>query len=110
MTRCLAGVWNNLIYAGATIPLSIASRWRWRCGERHDDGADGAAHRLLHADRAADDRGGHLWLFFYTPDYGLLDQATRFLFGWGPTNWIGQRETALGAMIVVAVWKEAGSS
>src|SRR6185503_7258395 len=50
----------------------------------------------------------NLWLFFYTPDYGLLDQVTRALFGWGPTNWIGETRTALGAMIAVAVWKEAG--
>ena len=35
----------------------------------------------------------NLWLFFYTPDYGLLDQLTRALLGWGPTNWIGTRET-----------------
>jgi sn-glycerol 3-phosphate transport system permease protein len=50
----------------------------------------------------------NLWLFFYTPDYGLLDRVLQGLLGWGPTNWIGSRETALGAMIAVAVWKEAG--
>jgi sn-glycerol 3-phosphate transport system permease protein len=50
----------------------------------------------------------NLWLFFYTPDYGLLDRLTRVLLGWGPTNWIGSTETALGAMMAIAVWKEAG--
>lgn len=49
----------------------------------------------------------NIWLFFYTPDYGLLDQITG-LFGFGRQNWLGDRSTALGAMIVVAVWKEAG--
>jgi sn-glycerol 3-phosphate transport system permease protein len=49
-----------------------------------------------------------LWLFFYTPDYGLVDRMTRLLLGWGATNWIGSRETALGAMMVIAIWKEAG--
>lgn len=49
----------------------------------------------------------NIWLFFYTPDYGLLDQI-RSLFGGAAHNWLGSRETVLGAMMVVAVWKEAG--
>lgn len=49
----------------------------------------------------------NIWLFFYTPDYGLLDQL-RGLFGGAAQNWLGSRETVLGAVIVVAVWKEAG--
>lgn len=49
----------------------------------------------------------NIWLFFYTPDYGLLDQI-RGLFGGAAHNWLGSRETALGAVMVVAVWKEAG--
>ncbi|PPE65027.1 carbohydrate ABC transporter permease [Caldimonas caldifontis] len=49
----------------------------------------------------------NIWLFFYTPDYGLLDQV-RSLFGGAAHNWLGSRETVLGAMMVVAVWKEAG--
>lgn len=49
----------------------------------------------------------NIWLFFYTPDYGLLDQA-RSLWGGAPHNWLGSQETALGAVVAVAVWKEAG--
>lgn len=49
----------------------------------------------------------NIWLFFYTPDYGLLDQI-RGLWGGAPHNWLGSKETALGAVIAVAVWKEAG--
>jgi sn-glycerol 3-phosphate transport system permease protein len=49
----------------------------------------------------------NIWLFFYTPDYGLLDQL-RGLLGAGARNWLGSRETVLGAVMVVAVWKEAG--
>ncbi|KAF7598944.1 MAG: ABC transporter permease [Candidatus Dactylopiibacterium carminicum] len=49
----------------------------------------------------------NIWLFFYTPDYGLFDQL-RGLFGLPAHNWLGSTETALGAIIVVAVWKEAG--
>jgi sn-glycerol 3-phosphate transport system permease protein len=49
----------------------------------------------------------NIWLFFYTPDYGLLDQV-RGAFGGAAHNWLGSRETVLTAVIAVAVWKEAG--
>lgn len=49
----------------------------------------------------------NIWLFFYTPDYGLFDQV-RGLFGLPTVNWLGSSDTALGAVIVVTVWKEAG--
>lgn len=49
----------------------------------------------------------NIWLFFYTPDYGLFDQVLG-AFGLGRHNWLGDASTALPAMIVVAVWQEAG--
>jgi len=49
----------------------------------------------------------NIWLFFYSPDIGLLDQVGRGL-GLGGHNWLGDPSTALGAIIVVTVWKEAG--
>jgi sn-glycerol 3-phosphate transport system permease protein len=49
----------------------------------------------------------NIWLFFYTPQYGLLEQITG-LFGLPSHNWLGDQRTALGAVTLVAVWKEAG--
>ena len=49
----------------------------------------------------------NIWLFFYTPQYGLLEQLTR-LFGSPAHNWLGSPDTVLGCVIVVAIWKEAG--
>ena len=49
----------------------------------------------------------NIWLFFYTPGYGLFDVLSRSL-GFGSHNWLGDPATALPAMMVVAVWKEAG--
>ncbi len=49
----------------------------------------------------------NIWLFFFTPDYGLFDQIVG-VFGLGRHNWLGDAATALPAMIAVAVWKEAG--
>ena len=49
----------------------------------------------------------NIWLFFYTPGYGLLDQIGR-LFGFAGPNWLGEPATALPALMAVTVWKEAG--
>ena len=49
----------------------------------------------------------NIWLFFYTPQYGLLEQITAAL-GLLSHNWLGSPSTALGAVTLVAVWKEAG--
>src|SRR2546422_3159006 len=49
----------------------------------------------------------NIWLFFYTPEYGLLEQVLG-KFGAGTHNWLGSKSTALPAMMVVTVWKEAG--
>ncbi|MEO1161598.1 MAG: sugar ABC transporter permease [Pseudomonadota bacterium] len=50
----------------------------------------------------------NIWMFFYTPGFGLVDQITGFLFGWPASNYLGNPDTALNAIIVVTVWKEAG--
>jgi len=49
----------------------------------------------------------NIWLFFYTPEYGLLEQ---FLgaFGFRSHNWLGSQNTALPALMVVTIWKESG--
>ena len=49
----------------------------------------------------------NIWLFFFNPDYGLFDQFVG-LFGLGRHNWLNDSDTALPAMMVVAVWKESG--
>ncbi|ALM85531.1 carbohydrate ABC transporter permease [Bordetella sp. N] len=49
----------------------------------------------------------NIWLFFYTPQYGLLAQILQW-FGLTGPNWLGTRETALPALMMVSVWKEAG--
>jgi sn-glycerol 3-phosphate transport system permease protein len=50
----------------------------------------------------------NIWLFFYTPGYGLIDQLLHALFGTPGHNWLGSTETVLYCMMALAVWKEAG--
>lgn len=49
----------------------------------------------------------NIWLFFYSPDIGLIDQILG-MFGIAGHNWLGDPDTVLGAIIVMTVWKEAG--
>jgi sn-glycerol 3-phosphate transport system permease protein len=49
----------------------------------------------------------NIWLFFYSPDIGLIDQVLG-IFGLPGHNWLGDPNTVLGAIIVMTVWKEAG--
>ena len=49
----------------------------------------------------------NIWMFFYTPGFGLIDQITG-AFGFPSHNWLGDPDTVLGAIILVAIWKEAG--
>jgi sn-glycerol 3-phosphate transport system permease protein len=101
-------LYNNAVYAAATIPASVIL----------------ALLMALAVNEALPGRPllrmayftptmlpmiavANIWLFFLTPDYGLFDRVLGF-FGGGRHNWLGDRDTALPAMIAVAVWKEAG--
>lgn len=49
----------------------------------------------------------NIWIFFYTPGYGLINQILQAL-GFSSQNWLGDPNLVLGSVIVVAIWKEAG--
>lgn len=49
-----------------------------------------------------------VWLFFFTPDYGLFNTALRFLGYSGPENWTGNPNLALLSVVIVAIWKNSG--
>ena len=99
---------NNLLYAAATFPISIIialSMALWANSKISARGFVRTAYftpTVLPMIAAA-----NLWLFFYTPGLGVLDQIGS-LFGLPSVNWLGQPETALWAVIIVTIWKEAG--
>jgi len=49
----------------------------------------------------------NLWLFFYTPQIGLLDKLTA-LFGAHSHNWLGDPRTVMACLALMTIWKEAG--
>jgi sn-glycerol 3-phosphate transport system permease protein len=101
-------VTNNLWFAAATIPLSIAIALVmaiWVDGRI----AGRALVRMAYFTPTVLPMiaVANIWLFFYTPHYGLLEQVTG-LFGLPSHNWLGDPATALGCVTAVAIWKEAG--
>ncbi len=97
-------VGNNLLYAGVTVPASIVIALGMALWANANIPARSFARvayftpTMLPMIAAA-----NLWLFFYTPGFGPLAAL-----GFGSVNWLGQPDTALWAVIVVAIWKEAG--
>jgi len=49
----------------------------------------------------------NLWLFFYTPQIGLIDKVAA-VFGLPSHNWLGDPGTVMACLAVMTVWKEAG--
>jgi sn-glycerol 3-phosphate transport system permease protein len=99
---------NNIIYALATIPLTIAlamamavvvnGKIKGRAFMRLSFFMPTVLPMIAVA---------NIWLFFYSPGYGLIDQVLG-LFGVPAHNWLGNEHTALACLIVVAIWKDAG--
>lgn len=49
-----------------------------------------------------------IWLFFFTPSYGLFNSALRLIGYGGAENWTGNPDMALLAIMIVIIWKNAG--
>jgi sn-glycerol 3-phosphate transport system permease protein len=99
---------NNLWYAAGTIPVSIALSLLmaiWVNGKIAGRGFLRLAYftpTILPMIAVA-----NIWLFFYTPEYGLLEKLLA-PFGVAAHNWLGSKSTALPCLMVVTIWKEAG--
>jgi len=99
---------NNLWFALGTIPISIALALLMAAWV-NDRIAGRALVRMAYFTPTVLPMiaVANIWLFFYTPQYGLLEQMLSS-FGVTSHNWLGTPDTALACVIVVAIWKEAG--
>lgn len=101
-------LFNNVVYALATIPASMAlalvmalfvnDRIRGQALVRMAYFTPTVLPMVAVA---------NIWLFFYAPGYGPIDQLLG-LVGLGNNNLLGTPSTALWALIVITIWKEAG--
>ena len=99
---------NNAIFALATIPTSMAlamTMAAWVNGKL-------PARALVRMSYFTPTvlpmiAVANLWLFFYSPQIGLLDKLTG-AFGAPSHNWLGDPHTVMACLAVMTVWKEAG--
>ncbi|NIM29467.1 MAG: ABC transporter permease subunit [Gammaproteobacteria bacterium] len=101
-------VQNNIWYAVGTIPVSIAIAILMAVWVNARLPARGLVRMAYFTPTVLPMIAvANIWLFFYTPDIGLIDQVVS-LFGGGSHNWLGDPDTVLGCIIVITIWKEAG--
>jgi sn-glycerol 3-phosphate transport system permease protein len=101
-------LFNNLLFALGTIPISIALALVMAIWVNNRIVGRAAVRMAYFTPTVLPMIAvANIWLFFYTPQYGLLEQVLS-LFGARAHNWLGSPETALACVIVVAIWKEAG--
>ena len=101
-------VWNNLLYAAVTIPVSMALALAMAlCADSKIPARSFIRTAYFTPTVLPMIAAANLWLFFYTPSFGILNQIGALL-GANPVNWLGQPGTALWAVSAVTIWKEAG--
>lgn len=99
---------NNLWFAAGTIPASIAIAMVMALWVNRRLPARGLVRMAYFTPTILPMIAvANIWLFFYTPDIGLLDQVGA-LFGAPGRNWLGNPDSVMGCLIVMVVWKEAG--
>ena len=99
---------NQLVYTAVTVPATIAvSLGLAILGAKVVRGKALARVSFLAPAVMPVVAAGAIWLYFYQPNFGVINGVASFL-GLPVLNWLGSSSTALPAMLVVAVWQQAG--
>ncbi|WP_246314509.1 carbohydrate ABC transporter permease [Paenibacillus foliorum] len=99
---------NNLLLAVGTVPTSIFLAFYmaiWVNNKLKGNGLLRAA--FFYPTIIPMIAIANVWLFIYTPDYGLLDKFLG-VFGIEGPKWLGSPDWVMIAMMMMVIWKEAG--
>ena len=100
---------NTLFYVLGTVPISIILGFLFALlVNRKVQGVGFLRLAFFHPMVMPMVSAATIWMFFFTPDYGLFNTALRFLGYSGPENWTGNPSLALLSIIIVAIWKNSG--
>ena len=100
---------NTLIYVIGTVPISVMLGFLFSLlVNRKVKGVGIFRLAFFHPMVMPMVSAATIWLFLFTPDYGLFNTALRFLGYSGPENWTGNPNLALLSVMIVALWKNAG--
>lgn len=108
-SRFLRVLSNTFLYVLGTVPISVVLAFLFALLVNRKLRGIGLARLFLFYPTVLPlVSAATVWMFFFTPDYGLLNSALRLLGYSGPENWTGNPHLALLAVAIVAVWKNAG--
>ncbi len=100
---------NTLIYVAATVPSSMLLAFVFATlVNRKVRGIGLARVAFFYPTMLPMVSAATIWLFFFTPGYGLFNSTLRFFGYSGPENWIINPSLGLWALVIVAIWKNAG--
>lgn len=99
---------NNLKYALITIPLALVLALLMALAVNRQMKGKALARMVFFMPSLLPMVAvANLWLFFYSPQVGLLNRVLDW-FGLPGHNWLGEPDTALYCLMAVTVWREAG--
>lgn len=100
---------NTLIYVLGTVPLSILAGFLFAyLVNRKIRGLAWTRLSFFHPSILPMVSAATIWMFFFTPDYGLFNTLLAWMGYNGPQNWTANPNLALIAIMLVALWKNAG--
>jgi len=100
---------NTLIYVLGTVPLTVAAAFIFAVLlNNRFKGAGLFRLAIFHPSILPMVSAATIWMFFFTPDYGLFNSAITWLGYTGPQNWTTNPNLALISVMIVAFWKNAG--
>ena len=107
--RFLRVLRNTFIYVLGTVPISVLAGFlfAWLVN-RSIRGLGFTRLSYFHPTILPMVSAATIWMFFFTPDYGLFNTALSWLGYHGPQNWTGNPNMALIAIMIVGFWKNAG--
>lgn len=99
---------NNLLYALITIPLAVTLALLMALAVNRQMRTTALVRTAFFIPSLLPMIAiANLWLFFYTPQLGLLNKLLA-LFSLPAVNWLGEPQSALYCLMAVSVWREAG--
>lgn len=100
---------NTILYVVGTVPVSIALAFLFALLiNRRLRGVGLARLAFFYPTVLPMVSAATIWMFFFTPDYGLFNTALSTIGYRGPQNWTANPDLALISVMIVAIWKNAG--
>lgn len=100
---------NNIWFAIGTVPTSMALSFIMALfADKAIAGRSFSRVAFFYPNMIPMIAVANIWLFIYTPQYGLLAQLAKWVGQTTEMNVLGQPDTVMWAMIVMMIWKEAG--